>query len=139
MKPTLEEILEFNGPRMDPAAESTPHANTQIYNSTREGAELMPKFMDDDSEVARARRNLAREQTGVGFHCNPPALSVCQPMHGQRTTSQLLRRMPLPSPRENFMGKEHDKATAENPAWDQNGDSSSAASACASAEEVGYR
>ena len=52
-KPTMESKLEFNGPKMDPAMESTPHANTQIYNNTYEGAELMPNCMDDDSEVTQ--------------------------------------------------------------------------------------
>ena len=64
-KPTLESILDFNGLKMDPAGESTSRANTQIFNSTHEGAELIPKFMDDDSEDTRARRKMAREQTGM--------------------------------------------------------------------------
>ena len=54
-----------NGRRMEPAVESTPHANAHIHSSTYEGAELITKFMDDESEDAMARRNLAKEQTGV--------------------------------------------------------------------------
>ena len=41
-KPTTEKILEFNGPRMECTVESTPHANTQVYSSTYEGAGLIP-------------------------------------------------------------------------------------------------
>ena len=32
-----------------------PNRNTQAYNNTHEGAELIPKFMDDDYENTRAR------------------------------------------------------------------------------------
>ena len=63
-KPTMESILEFDGLRIDPTVESTPHANTQVYNSTYEGARLIPRFMDDDSDDTMARRSLAQEQTG---------------------------------------------------------------------------
>ena len=65
-KPTMESILEFNRPQpRDPTVESMPHANTQAYNSTYEGADLLSKLMDDDSEDTRARRHLAKEQTGM--------------------------------------------------------------------------
>ena len=43
-KPSLEEVLEFNGPRMECTMESTPHSNTQAYRSTYEGGGLMQKF-----------------------------------------------------------------------------------------------
>ena len=102
--PTMESILEFNGPRMEPAAESTPHANTQVHNSTYEGADLISQFMDDDSEDMRARRTLAKEQT---------ALSVHQLTHGQtRQLSQLPGRMPLPLLRGNCTGGDQGKAKA---------------------------
>ena len=45
--------------------ESTPHADAQAYNSTYEGASLIPKSADDDSDDTKSRRNLAKEQTGV--------------------------------------------------------------------------
>ena len=43
--------------------ESTPHANVMIYISTYEGAELITKFMDADSDDTEARRNLVKVQT----------------------------------------------------------------------------
>ena len=49
---------------MIPAVESTPHANVMIYHSTYEGAELITKFMDVDSDDTEARRSLAKVQTG---------------------------------------------------------------------------
>ena len=50
-KPTLQMVLEFNGVRMAPAVESTPHANAMIFNSTCEGAALIADFMDDNSKL----------------------------------------------------------------------------------------
>ena len=49
-KPSMETILEFDGLRMDCAVESTPHANTQAYNSTYEGAGLIQRFEEDDPD-----------------------------------------------------------------------------------------
>ena len=48
-KPTLQMVLEFNGDRMAPAVESTPHANAMIFNSTYEGATPITDFLDDNS------------------------------------------------------------------------------------------
>ena len=49
-KPTMESILElFNGPQMAGPSSRVDAACKQQY-STYEGAELIPKFMDDDSE-----------------------------------------------------------------------------------------
>ena len=42
--------------------ESTPHANTQVYNSTYEGAGLIQRFEEDDPDDTGARRALARER-----------------------------------------------------------------------------
>ena len=53
---------EVSKPTLQPAAESAPHANVKIYNSTYEGAELISEFMDDQS-IDKAR-SLAREQRG---------------------------------------------------------------------------
>ena len=40
-KPSLEEVLEFQGPRMDFTAEATPHPDTRAYTSPYEGGEVM--------------------------------------------------------------------------------------------------
>ena len=55
-KPSMETILEFDGLRMDCAVKSTPHANTQAYNSTYEGASLIQRFEEDGPNDTRARR-----------------------------------------------------------------------------------
>ena len=55
-KPIVRSILKFDGERMIPAVESTPHANVMIYDSTYEGAELISKFMDADSEDTEAQK-----------------------------------------------------------------------------------
>ena len=44
-KPTLQTILEFEGERMEPAVESTPHTNAMIFNSTYEGAKPIVEFI----------------------------------------------------------------------------------------------
>ena len=36
-KPSLADVLEFQGPKMECAAESTPHPDARIYSSTLEG------------------------------------------------------------------------------------------------------
>ena len=36
-KPSIAEVLELKGPRMDCADESTPHEKTRIYSSILEG------------------------------------------------------------------------------------------------------
>ena len=36
-KPSIAEVLEFKGPHMDCADESTPHEETRIYSSILEG------------------------------------------------------------------------------------------------------
>ena len=129
----MESILEFDGPQMDPAVESAPRANTKIYNSTCEGAELMPKFMDDDSEDTRARRNLAKEQTGMEIPLRSSS-AFCPPTNPWPKKNESVTN-------ENAFAiakrKLYWKRLGQGNSWDQYGDSSSAASASASAEEGG--
>ena len=43
-KPSLADVLEFQGPRMDCTEESTPHPEARAYSSTYEGGEVMQQF-----------------------------------------------------------------------------------------------
>ena len=47
-KPSLEEILEFQGPRMDFIEESTPHPEARAYLSAYEGGEVLQDFEIED-------------------------------------------------------------------------------------------
>ena len=88
--------------------------------------------MDDDSEDTRARRDLAKEQTGMEIRLRSSRASVHQLTHSQRRLSYSAGRMPLPLLRGSSTGKD-----MQGNSWDEYGDSSSAASASASAEEGG--
>ena len=43
-KPSLANVLEFQGPRMDCTEESTPHPEARAYSSTYEGGEVMQQL-----------------------------------------------------------------------------------------------
>ena len=47
-KPSLAEVLEFQGPRMECAEESTPRQEARIYSSILEGGEVMQQFEADE-------------------------------------------------------------------------------------------
>ena len=63
--PSVEPTLEFDGLRMECAIESTPHSNTQAYNCTYDGSELIQRFEEGDPEEVSSLRALAQEQLGV--------------------------------------------------------------------------
>ena len=80
--------------------ESTPRVNTQAYNSAYEGAKLIPKFMNDDSDDTRAPRSLSKEQTGSEI-----------PIHGL-SMSHSTEIMLSSHPRGRCTGRDKDRATA---------------------------
>ena len=49
-KPSIADVLEFRGPRMECADESTLHEETRIYSSIVEGGNVMQKFEEDGSK-----------------------------------------------------------------------------------------
>ena len=53
-KPSLAEVLEFQGPRMERADESTPHQETRICSSILEGGKVMQQFEEDDPMESQA-------------------------------------------------------------------------------------
>ena len=67
-KPSLEEILEFQGPRMDFTEESTPHPEARAYLSAYEGGEVLQDFEIEDKGDEKNQRAL-RGRHGIWcFH-----------------------------------------------------------------------
>ena len=52
-KSSIADVLEFRGPRMDCADESTSYEETRIYSSIVEGGNVMQKFEEDDPKELR--------------------------------------------------------------------------------------
>ena len=53
-KPSLAEVLEFQGPRMECAQESTPQQETRLYSPILEGGKVMQQFEEDDPMGSQA-------------------------------------------------------------------------------------
>ena len=53
-KPSIADVLEFQGAKMECAVESTPHEETRIYSSILEGGNLMQKFEESESQDTQA-------------------------------------------------------------------------------------
>ena len=53
-KPSIADVLEFQGAKMECAFESTPHEETRIYSSMLEGGNLMQKFEESESQDTQA-------------------------------------------------------------------------------------
>ena len=50
-KPSLAEVLEYQGLRMECSAESTPHEETCIYSSAYDGGRLLTEFEETGKEI----------------------------------------------------------------------------------------
>ena len=60
-KPSLADVLEFQGLRMDCTEESTPHPEARAYSSTYEGGEVMQQFEVEepmDLQTAGVQRDM---------------------------------------------------------------------------------
>ena len=57
-KPSLEEILEFNGARMECTIEAMPHPNSRAYSSTCEGSGVMQEFEVENVDEAKDQKTL---------------------------------------------------------------------------------
>ena len=53
-KPSVADVLEFRGARMECAIESTPHQETRAYSSIIEGGYLMQKFEESEPQEPQA-------------------------------------------------------------------------------------
>ena len=118
-KPSLANVLEFQGATMECAFESTPHEETCIYTSVLEGGNLMQKFEDDEPQDMaddgddHRRRGHPIRATGI-------YATVQTPWPGDeekeaREIAGATKRKPYPHLRQGNR-------------WDQCGESSSAAS-----------
>ena len=70
-KPSLAEVLEFQGPKMERAEESTPHQEARIYSSIFEGGEVMQQFEADDPmelQTAGVQRDMLYPVRSEGDH-----------------------------------------------------------------------
>ena len=134
-KPSLEEILEFNGLRMECTIEATPHQNAQAYLSACEGGGVMQEFEVGNADEIRTKRAIAKEQLGIEMPLrsagaysspnNPWPRELETEMRDNAFAFAVQKR------------KVYWKRQGQGNRWDQYGDSSSAASPSASAEEGG--
>ena len=102
-KPSLAEVLEFKGYKMDCAVESTPHEEACIYSSAYDGGELMKQFGEPTELPTRAHGEFAETH-------NPwPRKEALE----AKEASEIQKR------KSGFTRKQGNR-------WDQYGDSSSA-------------
>ena len=90
-KPPLQMVLEINGDRMDPAVESTPHANAMIFSSTYEGAIRMMTQWTQRLAGVSPRSKLVRT-----FLCVRRVDVFFQKIHGLRLKMSLTSTLRLP-------------------------------------------
>ena len=73
-KPSLAEVLEFQGPKMECADESTPHQETRIYSSVLEGGNVTQQFEADDpmeSQTTGVRHDVSYPEGAEGKYIVP--------------------------------------------------------------------
>ena len=120
--PSLAEVLEFQGPRMDCTEESTPHPEARAYSSTYEGGEVMQRFEVENAEGAMDLQTTERQWTTVfpvrseGKHSSPTNPWPRDPEAEARDMAGVQKRKPTY------------KRQGPGNRWDQYGESSSAAS-----------
>ena len=50
-KPSIADVLEFKGEKIECAIESTPHEDARIYSSMFDGGNMMPEFEETDQKI----------------------------------------------------------------------------------------
>ena len=65
-KPSLEGILEFQGPRNHFTAESTPHPDARAYLTWCEGGKVMQDFEPETAGDDTDQKNIEQKQHGMG-------------------------------------------------------------------------
>ena len=116
-KPSIADVLEFKGARMECAIESTPHEDTRIYSSMLEAGNMMQEFEENNQEILageghRDRIHPIRSEGKFAASTNP------WPRDEQKEARDIAgvqKRKPYPHRRQGNR-------------WDQYGESSSAAS-----------
>ena len=117
-KPSIAEVLEFKGSRMDCADESTPHEETRIYSSILEGGNVMQKFEESNTgepQAADEHRDRLYPVRSEGRYVTPTNPWPRDPEKETRDSASVQKRKPYTHRRQGNR-------------WDQYGESSSAAS-----------
>ena len=118
-KPSLADVLEFQGPRMDCAEESTPHPEARVYSSTFEGGEVMQQFEVEepvDLQTTGVQRDMLIPVRAEGEYSVPTNPWPRDSEREERDTTGVKKRKPVYRRR------------GPSNRWDQYGESSSAAS-----------
>ena len=118
-KPSIADVLEFKGAKMECAVEATPNEETCIYSSVLEGGNEMQKFEDDELQDTAVDGDGQNKQ-GYPIRAEGKYVATSTPwprdeVREARDIAGVLRRKPCP----------HRK---QGNRWDQYGESSSAAS-----------
>ena len=118
-KPSIADVLEFQGAKMECAVESTPHEETRLYSSILEGGNLMQKFEENKSQDIPADDDEGRDW-------------VC-PIRSERKYVASTNPWPRDEQKEarHIAGAQKRKPYThrrQGNQWDQYGESSSAAS-----------
>ena len=117
-KPSLAEVLEFQGQRMECADESTPHEETRIYSSILEGGKVTQKFEEDDSMESQGtdtHQSVSYPIRSEGKHVVPTNPWPRDPEKEARDNAGVQKRKPYVHRRQGNR-------------WDQYGEASSATS-----------
>ena len=117
-KPSIADVLEFKGGKMECAIESAPHEETRIYSSMLEGGHLMQKF--EDSESPELQVNDERQDRVYPIRSEGKYVATTNPwprdeQREARDIAGVQKRKPCTHRRQGNR-------------WDQYGESSSAAS-----------
>ena len=117
-KPSLADALEFQGPKMECADESTPHQETRIDSSVLEGGSVMQQFEADDpmeSQTTDVQHDRLYPVRAEGKFIVPMIPWPRNPEKEERDVAGVQKRKPYVHRRQGSR-------------WDQYGESSSAAS-----------
>ena len=117
-KPSIAEVLEFKGAKMECAIESTPHEETRIYSSMFEGGNLMPELEESNPQELQAdeeRQDRVYPIRSEGEYVVPTNPWPRDEQREARDIAVVQKRKPYAHRRQGNR-------------WDQYGESSSAAS-----------
>ena len=93
----LADVLEFQGPSMDCAEESTPHPEARVYSSTYDGGEVMQQFEADDPmdlQTTGVQRDVLYPVRTEGVYAVPTNPWPRDPEKKERDTTGVQKRKP---------------------------------------------
>ena len=97
-KPSLADVLEFQGPRMDCTEEFTPHPVTRICSSIFDGGEVMQQFEADDPmdlQTTGVQRDMLYPVRTEGVYAVPTNPWPRDPEKEERDTTGAQKRKPV--------------------------------------------